>query len=120
MGRDKSADKGNASQRFMRATGKLRAIFGPASRTALGHNLPRMSGLILTITMVFLIVLIFIDTKSRPKRPASYSIAKTPLLLFQWFLLPIIQFFFSSLPALDAHTRLLLGKRLEYKVTEKL
>ena len=39
MGRDKSADKGNASQRFMRATGKLRAIFGPTSRTALGHDM---------------------------------------------------------------------------------
>lgn len=97
------------------------ALINPAfNRTALGHNLPRMSGLILTITMAFLIVLIIIDIKSRPKRPASYSIAKTPLLLFQWFLLPVIQFFFSSLPALDAHTRLLLGKRLEYKVTEKL
>ncbi|MBT2566843.1 hypothetical protein J7I84_10120 [Arthrobacter sp. ISL-85] len=39
MGRDRSADKGNASQRFMRATGKLRAVFGPASRTALGHDM---------------------------------------------------------------------------------
>jgi len=90
------------------------------SRTTLGYNLPRMSGLILTITTLFLIVLIIIDAKSRPKRPTHYSIAKTPLLIFQWILLPIISFFFSSLPALEAHTRLLLGKRLEYKVTEKI
>ena len=39
MARDRSTDKGNASQRFMRATGKLRAVFGPASRTALGHDM---------------------------------------------------------------------------------
>ena len=39
MGRDKSAGKGNASQRFMRATGTLRAVFGPASRTALAHDM---------------------------------------------------------------------------------
>ncbi|KIC69729.1 hypothetical protein AB0284_15315 [Pseudarthrobacter phenanthrenivorans] len=39
MARDRSADKGNASQRFMRATGKLRAVFGPANRTALGHDM---------------------------------------------------------------------------------
>lgn len=90
------------------------------SRTALGHNLPKLSGLILTITTVFLLVLIIIDAKSRPKRPAGYSIAKTPLLLFQWILLPLISFLFSSLPALEAHTRLLLGKRIEYKVTEKI
>lgn len=90
------------------------------SRTSLGHNLPQMSGLIMTITTLFLIVLIILDAKSRPQKPASFSIAKTPLLIFQWILLPIVSFFFSSLPALDAHTRLLLGKRLEYKVTEKI
>lgn len=90
------------------------------SRTSLGYNLPRMSGFILTVTTLFLIVLIIIDAKSRPKRPVSYPIAKTPLLIFQWILLPVISFFFSSLPALEAHTRLLLGKRLEYKVTEKI
>lgn len=97
------------------------AIINPVfSRSTLGHNLPRMSGLILTLTTAFLVVLVFLDMKSRPKRPASYSIAKTPLLLFQWIMLPIVSFFFSSLPALEAHTRLLLGKRLEYKVTEKM
>jgi len=31
--------KDNTTQRFMRATGKLRAIFGPASRTSLGHEM---------------------------------------------------------------------------------
>ncbi len=39
MDKGKSADKGNASQRFMRATGKLRAIFGPANRSSLVHNM---------------------------------------------------------------------------------
>lgn len=92
-------------------------VFG---RTALGYNLPKISGIILTLTTVFIIVLIFIDAKSHPKRPKSFSIAKTPLLIFQWIMLPVVSFFFSSLPALEAHTRLLLGKRLEYKVTEKI
>ncbi len=31
--------KENKAERFMRATGKLRAIFGPASRTSLGHEM---------------------------------------------------------------------------------
>ena len=39
MGTGKSSDKGNASQRFMRATGKLRAIFGPANRSSLVHDM---------------------------------------------------------------------------------
>jgi hypothetical protein len=39
MGKGKPADKDNASQRFMRATGKLRAIFGPANRSSLSHDM---------------------------------------------------------------------------------
>jgi hypothetical protein len=31
--------KENASTRFMRATGKLRAVFGPAHRSSLGHEM---------------------------------------------------------------------------------
>lgn len=96
------------------------ALINPVfNRTTLGYNLPRLSGLIMTITTFIVAILIIIDMKSRPKRPTSFSVAKTPILLFQWILLPVIYFFFSSLPALEAHTRLLLGKRLEYKVTEK-
>lgn len=31
--------KENFANRFMRATGKLRAVFGPANRSALGHEM---------------------------------------------------------------------------------
>jgi aspartate/methionine/tyrosine aminotransferase len=34
-----SVVKDNASQRFMRATGRLRAIFGPANRSSLVHDM---------------------------------------------------------------------------------
>jgi len=96
-------------------------LVNPAfGRTVLGHTLPSLAGLILTATTGFLIILIIIDIKARPERPKTYSLARTPLLFFQWFLIPIVSFFFSSLPGLDAHTRLLFGKRLEYKVTEKV
>lgn len=39
MAKGNSQDKGNAAQRFMRATGKLRAIFGPANRSSLVHDM---------------------------------------------------------------------------------
>ncbi|WP_411375444.1 hypothetical protein ACLH0K_03305 [Arthrobacter sp. MPF02] len=39
MGKGNARDKGSASQRFMRATGKLRAIFGPANRSSLVHEM---------------------------------------------------------------------------------
>jgi hypothetical protein len=34
--------------------------------------------------------------------------------------MPIVGFFFGALPGLDAHTRLMLGKYLEYRITEKV
>ena len=37
----------------------------------------------------------------------------------QWFTLPVLGFLFTNLPALDAQTRLLAGRYLEYRVTEK-
>lgn len=39
--------KENRAERFMRATGKLRAIFGPASRTSLGHEMTEQNRLLL-------------------------------------------------------------------------
>ena len=37
----------------------------------------------------------------------------------QWLALPVVGLVFSNLPALDAQTRLMVGKYLEYRVTEK-
>lgn len=41
------------------------------------------------------------------------------LTLSGWLLLPLISLAFITLPAIEAHLRLLLGRRLEYQVTEK-
>ena len=38
----------------------------------------------------------------------------------QWFLMAIITFWTAAMPGLDAQTRLAIGKRLEYRVTEKV
>lgn len=90
------------------------------ARTALGHNLSQISSIILTLSVLFLFLVTLVDAKTKPKRPASFPKWKIPLLYLQWLSLPIVAFFLAALPGLDAHTRLLLGKRLEYRVTEKV
>lgn len=89
------------------------------SRTTLGYNLPKLAGLILTLCLFATFSMIIIDFRNRPKAAAP---TKTKQLLFplEFLLLPIVGFFLSALPALISHTQLMLGKRLEYKVTEKL
>ncbi|HCS79374.1 TPA: hypothetical protein DIV55_06600 [Patescibacteria group bacterium] len=90
------------------------------ARTYLGHELAQLSSGILTVSIVFLLIMILVDLRNRPSRPAGYPRWKIPILYLQWFSLPVVSFFLSALPGLDAHTRLMLGKRLEYRVTEKI
>ena len=89
------------------------------SRTTLGYSLPQLAGIILTLCLFATFAMIIIDFRQRPKQ---LSASKKRQLLFplEFLLLPIVGFFLSALPALISHTQLMLGKRLEYKVTEKL
>lgn len=87
--------------------------------TTQGYYLPKFSGIILTISSVFIIFIILIDWLLRPPRPENVKRHNLIFSIFQYLLLPITGFIFGALPGMDAHTRLLLGKRLDYKVTEK-
>lgn len=90
------------------------------SRSVLGHNLSLISSAILTFSALFLIIIIILDFKLKPEKPVKFKTWQTPIFILQYISLPIIGFFLSALPGLDAHTRLMLGKRLEYRVTEKI
>ncbi|MCL5970408.1 MAG: glycosyltransferase family 2 protein [Patescibacteria group bacterium] len=89
------------------------------SRTTLGYNLPKLAGLILTLCLFAILAMIIIDFRNRPKGTTP-SKRKQLLFPLEFLLLPIVGFFLSALPALISHTQLMFGKRLEYKVTEKL
>jgi len=80
---------------------------------------PGISRWLLTPCAGPLILIITLDAIMRPKRPADFRWWLFPFQYAQWFLMAVITFFSSALPALDAQIRLALGKRLEYKVTEK-
>lgn len=90
------------------------------SRTILGKTLPQVSSAILTISLLSMIVIFAIDARNRPPRPHQISWWKRLLSPFEFVLLPVVGFFFSALPGIDAHTRLMLGRYIEYRVTEKI
>lgn len=89
------------------------------TRTTLGYNLPKLAGIILTICLFALLAMIIIDFRNRP-RSKSISGIREFLFPLEFVMLPVVGFFLSTLPALISHTQLMLGKRMEYKVTEKL
>lgn len=89
------------------------------SRTTLGYNLPGLAGFILTLCLIAVLLMFIIDYRLRiDKLPPSR--ARQFLFPFEFILLPIAGFFLATLPAIISHTQLMVGKRLEYKVTEKL
>jgi hypothetical protein len=61
----------------------------------------------------------YIDYKNRPDH-VKLPFRRKILFPFEFLLMPIVGFFLSALPALISHTQLMFGKRLEYKVTEKV
>ena len=87
------------------------------------HNVPdwflTTSRIILTPLMIPLMVMIVLDMAMRPQRPRHWKVWLYPIQFAQWLLMAPITLFFTAFPALDAQIRLALGKRLEYKVTEK-
>lgn len=98
----------------------LPALLNPKfMQTALGYNLPRFSQTILTVCLLALLVIIMIDFRLRPPKLKHKGVKGIIIELSQWFLMPLATLFMSVLPGLDAHTRLMLGKRIEYKVTKK-
>jgi hypothetical protein len=90
------------------------------NRTIIGKTLPQVSSTILTLSLVALAVILFVDWQQKPKAPEGTSLIKKLLSPFEFVLLPVVGFFFSALPGLDAHTRLMLGRYMEYRVTEKV
>ncbi|MFC1599887.1 hypothetical protein ACFL3T_02560 [Patescibacteria group bacterium] len=86
--------------------------------SVLAYNLPQITSQILTIAAVGIIMCGIISVIVVPKREKK-SLWGRFLLLIQWLLVPVTSIFLSAIPALDAQTRLMFGKHLEYKVTEK-
>lgn len=95
-------------------------IVNPSFKTSvLSVNLPIVSSWILTAAFFGLFATIYIHEKLVPKRPKNWSIFRKIWSYLQWILVPIILITISSLPAIDAQTSLMFGKKLEFRVTNK-
>ena len=89
------------------------------AETTLGQNLPLYAAWLLTGAFSCLLVLILVEERIAPARPASWGPGRRLGSYLQWLALPVVGLLFSNLPALDAQTRLMAGRYLEYRVTEK-
>ncbi len=90
------------------------------AQTVMGQNLPRISFAILTTCWLFLAVVLLVDFRQRPTRDNKVGLIRRLITPVEFILMPVVTLIFTALPGIDAHTRLMLGKYLEYRVTEKV
>ncbi len=88
------------------------------SGTLISYNLPRLTSRILTASMIGLVWSIYMSMLLLPERPKHIGKFSLFVFLAQWFLLPF-SMMLSSVPALDAQTRLLFGKYMGFWPTPK-
>ena len=87
--------------------------------SVLGFNLPLATEVLLDVALIFLIFSVYINLILLPSRPKKYSVWRSVAMYLQWILVPIASVIFGSLPAVEAQTRLMFGKYLEFWVTPK-
>ncbi|MCO5062327.1 MAG: glycosyltransferase family 2 protein [Kiritimatiellae bacterium] len=89
------------------------------SSSVMYFNAPRISGLVFNLAGLALLITIVLSQLLLPRPPSRRPTLFRILHAAEWLLVPVITLFFSALPALDAQTRLMLGRRMEFWVAGK-
>ncbi|MEP6753604.1 MAG: glycosyltransferase family 2 protein [Candidatus Dormiibacterota bacterium] len=89
------------------------------SLTDVGQTLWSASSVLLSTTLSMVIFFMYFEYLILPPKPKEWPLWKKVGVHVQYLAYPVIGLVMSVVPALEAHTRLLLGAHLEYKVTEK-
>lgn len=93
---------------------------GEFNKTILSFNLPYITRAIMTLSMVGLVSTAILSIILLPPRPPKFGKFKYLWMVLQWLLFPVTTIGLGLLPALDAQTRLMLGKYMGFWVTPKV
>ena len=89
------------------------------SNTVLYYNAGRFTQAIFGLSTIALLGTIIMSLWLLPKKKKKFSLFWTLIHGLEWFLVPFILVFLSAMPALDAQTRLMLNRRMEFWVSDK-
>ena len=99
--------------------GNIPPLINPTfSRQVFGVKLPGISASIVQVTIIMMLIVIGLDFFLKPK-PRKRSRLRSITRIVEWIVQPFVGIFLAMIPGLEAHTRLLFGKYLEYYVTKK-
>lgn len=89
------------------------------SRVLIFQNVTFILNYLRWITIFALIFFTILGVLLLPSRPPEHQRYEYIFMVLQWLLYPACTIIFGSLPAIEAQTRLMLGKPLGWHVTEK-
>ncbi|MDX1607594.1 MAG: glycosyltransferase family 2 protein [Candidatus Spechtbacterales bacterium] len=87
--------------------------------TSTAYNLLPMVRWLLTAAMIGLVSSAYLSILLLPPRPPNYGKHKYIVMVAQWLLIPFTLIIFGAFPAIEAQTRLMLGKYMGFWVTPK-
>ena len=90
------------------------------NNSLLAHNAPMALQWLMLAAMVGAIVSAWLFMAMLPARPRHIPRWQWLVMGVQWALLPVTMIIFGSVPAIEAQTRLMLGKYLGFWVTDKI
>lgn len=88
--------------------------------SVLAQNLPNVTQWLMTFSMIGMFISATLNLFLLPPRPEHHGTSRFAMMFIQWFFLPITTIFLGTFPALDAQSRLLLGRYMGFWVTEKV
>jgi hypothetical protein len=94
---------------------------GSQSTSVIVQNTPYVLEWLMTLAMLGMFVSAIFSFLVLPQRPKHAARHRWLIMILQWVLLPFTLVIFGSIPAIDAQTRLMLGKKyhLGFWVTPK-
>lgn len=91
-------------------------IFG---QMTIGYNLPKITGLLFQFTLITSLTWVILSRTILPPRPKGVSWLRNIFMVLEWGIVPFVILILGSTPALDAQTRIMLAKYMEFNPTEK-
>ena len=89
------------------------------SSTTMYYMAPRIKDVIFGLSLIGLVICIAISFALLSTSTIRQRRSHMVLHVFDWLAIPFVVLLLSSVPALDAQTRLMLGKDIQFRVTEK-
>ncbi|HOE69395.1 MAG TPA: glycosyltransferase family 2 protein [Candidatus Omnitrophota bacterium] len=89
------------------------------SNTVLYFHSGRVTQTIFSLSSLVVLGTVILSTRLLPPKRKKFNLFWNVIHSLEWLLVPVILLFLSALPALDAQTRLMSGRYMEFWVSDK-